>query len=182
MNKRNIRKKRYIKYKKERVVLSDVLPYELPILFSNRYFYRFLLKYNVYIKNNIIFFGENRKNLTKTEKNGLPHIIKLLFGLPTDISIENNHQISISDKRKSKVKRTIPFRYKITHKEKEFRELAIIHPLNQLQMVDFYEKYKELILYACGRSGFSIRKPHNIAKYFYFKDKLHIYKRGGVRR
>ena len=38
------RKKIRLKYKKERVLLSDVLPYELPFIFSNRYFYRFLVK------------------------------------------------------------------------------------------------------------------------------------------
>lgn len=38
------RKKIRLKYKKERVLFSDVLPYELPFIFSNRYFYRFLVK------------------------------------------------------------------------------------------------------------------------------------------
>ena len=40
-------KKRKIKlsYSKERVLFSDVLPYECPIIFSNRYLYRFLAKY-----------------------------------------------------------------------------------------------------------------------------------------
>lgn len=37
------RKKIKLQYKKERVVFSDILPYELPIIFSNRYFYRFLV-------------------------------------------------------------------------------------------------------------------------------------------
>ena len=38
------RRKIRLKYKKERVLLSDVLPYELPVIFTNRYFYRFLGK------------------------------------------------------------------------------------------------------------------------------------------
>lgn len=41
-----------LKYKKERVVLSDVLPFEIPIIFSNRYFYRFLVSYGIEIRNN----------------------------------------------------------------------------------------------------------------------------------
>ena len=42
-----MRKKKKIKlcYSKERVLFSDVLPYECPIIFSNRYLYRFLAKY-----------------------------------------------------------------------------------------------------------------------------------------
>ena len=36
-----------LKYKKQRAVWSDVLPYELPLTFSNHYFYDFLLDYDV---------------------------------------------------------------------------------------------------------------------------------------
>ena len=39
-----MRKKIPITYSKERVVLSDVLPYETPVTFSNRYFYKYLLE------------------------------------------------------------------------------------------------------------------------------------------
>lgn len=39
------RKKIKLSYSKERVLFSDVLPYECPIIFSNRYLYRFLAKY-----------------------------------------------------------------------------------------------------------------------------------------
>lgn len=39
------RKKVKLNYSKERVLFSDVLPYECPIIFSNRYLYRFLAKY-----------------------------------------------------------------------------------------------------------------------------------------
>lgn len=41
------RKRIKLRYKKERVVFSDVLPYELPITFTNRFFYRFLVKNEV---------------------------------------------------------------------------------------------------------------------------------------
>ncbi len=45
--------KKSIKYSLERVVLGDVLPYETPIIFSNRYFYDFLVKYIVkYVPDN----------------------------------------------------------------------------------------------------------------------------------
>lgn len=45
------RKKIKLQYKKERVVFSDILPYELPIIFSNRYFYRFLVNNKIAICN-----------------------------------------------------------------------------------------------------------------------------------
>lgn len=44
------RKKIRLKYKKERVLLSDVLPYELPFIFTNRYFYRFLVRNEVRVE------------------------------------------------------------------------------------------------------------------------------------
>ena len=44
---RRIKKK--LRYKKERVLLSDTLPYELPLMFSNRGFYRFLVKNGIEI-------------------------------------------------------------------------------------------------------------------------------------
>lgn len=47
------RKKIKLSYSKERVLFSDVLPYECPIIFSNRYLYRFLAKY--------LWVGEKQK-------------------------------------------------------------------------------------------------------------------------
>lgn len=47
------RKKIKLSYSKERVIFSDVLPYECPIIFSNRYLYRFLAKY--------LWVGEKQK-------------------------------------------------------------------------------------------------------------------------
>lgn len=47
------RKKIKLNYSKERVLFSDVLPYECPIIFSNRYLYRFLAKY--------LWVGEEQK-------------------------------------------------------------------------------------------------------------------------
>lgn len=53
------RKKIELKYKKERVVFSDVLPYETPLIFSNRHFYRFLVKYNIRTEDNKICWDVN---------------------------------------------------------------------------------------------------------------------------
>ncbi|GHT19244.1 hypothetical protein AGMMS4957_03080 [Bacteroidia bacterium] len=91
--------------------------------------------------------------------------LKFLFGITADKSAG---KISI-DKQQVK----IPFAYKIAHKQNKFRELAIIHPLNQVQVVEFYEKYKTLILHYCKQSNFSIRRPDKVACYFYYKDRLH---------
>lgn len=154
------RKKRELKYKKERVVFSDVLPYETPLIFSNRHFYNFLLKHKIRIENNKLCWD---KNISDSAFESL----KILFGLDSNTT-KTNGALSIE---KQKIK--IPFSYRIAHKQDKFRELAIIHPLNQLQMVEFYEKYKYLILHYCSQSNFSIRRPDKVACYFYYKDRLH---------
>ena len=145
MKKKNFKKKR-IKKGIERVVLSEILPYETPPIFSNKQFYDFLVKNNIEIDGNEI--------TCKNDDPILEIIKRLLFGF-----------------RKYKFQeKTIPFKYKISHKDNNFRELTIIHPKNQLAMIDFYRKYKELILYYCNISPFSIRKPVSIAKYSYYRE------------
>lgn len=148
------KRKKTIRYAKERVVLSDTLPFETPVIFSNRHYYRFLTE------NKVEFAGN--KLLTKTDlkggmKEGFNQIIELLF----------------SENLESPNDRTIPFSYRINHKEKSFRELALIHPINQIKMVQFYDEYKDLILYYCSKSNFSIRRPASVAKFTFFNDKLH---------
>ena len=39
-----------LSYKKERGLLSDVLPYEIPISFSNRHFYLFILRNKITVE------------------------------------------------------------------------------------------------------------------------------------
>jgi len=51
--------------------------------------------------------------------------------------------------------------------------LAIPHPRNQLQVIEFYDRYKELILYYCSISSFSIRHPKKVSKYIFYKDSTH---------
>lgn len=131
-----MRKKIAITYTKERVILSDVLPYETPLTFSNRYFYKYLIK--------------RRKN--KNKKRVFSEIEGILFNSRAE---------------------TVPFSFNISHKQDDFRELKVIHPLSQVKVSDFYEKYKDLILYYCSISPFSIRKPSKVAKFSFYNDMLH---------
>lgn len=157
-------KKIPISNKKQRVVLSDVLPYELPITFSNRHFFDFL------VENKIDLKGSNLSWTNSTPE--LKLIIKLLFGAYDNNNIQSETINSL--KLKPKVFKTIPFGYKIAHKQKDFRELTVIHPLNQLSLIEFYDTFKELILYYCSISPFSIRRPIKTSKYTFFKDKTHF--------
>lgn len=159
------KKKKYIKYRKERVVLSDVLPFEVPITFSNHHFYDYLLTCKISIVGEKICINKNNNIINQ-------QIVKLLFGINHLKSFNNNGEINFEEKHRD----SIPFSFKIVHKENDFRELNIIHPKNQLTVVDFYDRYKSLILYYNNISPFTIRKPHRIAKFTYFKDNLHLEK------
>lgn len=150
--------KRKIKYKKERVIISDVLPYEIPLTFSNRHLYDFIVKYKIELN--------NEKILWKNGDSIIGEIVKLLFGIKKEKPILGR-SVNIDSLT------TIPFGFKISHKESDFRELTIIHPKNQLALIAFYEKYKELIMHYSSISQFSIRRAVKVSKFRYYKDKTH---------
>ena len=148
------RNKRPISYRIERVILSDVLPYETPIVFSNRHFYDILNKYEIKFKNGIINWRKcNQDEIIKST-------LSIFFNAkPTGIS----NQISAKGPR-------VPFNFKISHKKKKLRELSIPHPKSQVELVAFYEEFKDLVLYYCNQSPFSIRKPSKVARFTYYDD------------
>lgn len=159
--------KKNITNKKERVVLSDTLPFETPATFSNRYFYDFLISNKIELCENKITW--NAKSLA------LSTIIKLIFGIKAkDIVQEIEGEITLNMKRGAL--KAIPFHYKISHKHKEFRELTVVHPKSQLAVIEFYNKYNELIVYYSNESDFSLRRPFKTAQFTYFKDRLHYEK------
>lgn len=161
----------------ERCVLSDTLPYEIPLSFSNRYFYRFLVE-------NKIRLSSDFKNIlweTRPGAKNIEHLVRILFGLSWSAPVVSqdivcqgitiqSHSVAI-DFSSAMLR---PFLYRIRHRDNDYRELAVCHPLGQLYLIAFYEKYKELILYYCNKSNFSIRRPDSVATHVYFNDKLHI--------
>ena len=162
------RKKIKLNYSKERVLFSDVLPYECPIIFSNRYLYRFLAKY--------LWVGEEQKidNITwnvlkqskRLDQKDVSVFAALLFGC-----YEKGKRIGKLQHKPNDL--FYPYQFNIAHKTNKNRTQSIIHPYNQWQIVEFYEQYKYSILYLCNQSSYSIRKPHKIAQYFYYRDRLH---------
>lgn len=136
-----------IRSKNERILISDVLPYETPATFSNRHFYDFLQEKNI--------------------KEGQ------LFNAKYDAPLKTIIHKILKDSDKGGSLINIPFTFKVSHKDADSRELSICHPRNQIKIVEFYEKYKNLILYYCGLSPFSIRKPVSVAKYTFYNDRKH---------
>lgn len=153
------RKKIRLKYKKERVLLSDVLPYELPFIFTNRYFYRFLVRNEVRVEKEYVKW---RADIDE----GALEFLAILLGAKANELGTDSYKIE-------KKQESMPFTYSILHKPTKSRDLSIIHPKNQIMVVDFYERNKSLMLYYSGLDKFSLRHPNKVACYFYYRDKLH---------
>lgn len=143
----------------ERVILSDVLPYEVPIVFSNRYFYRFLCKHNIKFNGYKISWNHSDEVLD--------NLVKMVLGVQPTKTVkhitDNDRSVSIIDLEKSDLVHTIPFVFSTTHKQDQLRHLSLMHPKGQLLVVDFYDQFKDLIIYYTGRSEFSLRSPRRVA-------------------
>ncbi|HCD1131325.1 TPA: antiviral reverse transcriptase Drt3b [Morganella morganii] len=120
-----------------RVLLTDVLPYEIPFILTNEGFYKFSKNKNNLKKNKFIYDFFTKKN-------------------------ENNE--------------TNPLIYRIAKDNDSSRNLFLIHPKNQLQIVELYKNYNQLISHLCSRSTYSLRHPSKIA-YTYQKNNNSILKR-----
>lgn len=122
---------------KYRVAISDILPYERPVFFTNRFFVRFLKHYGVICSN-------GRLVATKNQREGIDEMLAVLGGVG--------------------LIRRPAFQYSIAKSCTERgRRLTIIHPYHQVAMVEFYDKYKMVISDFCQRSRYSIRFPHKVA-------------------
>ena len=167
-----------VRYNKQHCLLSDVLPYEVPISFSNKFFYEFVVRNRISVKGKCLIWQKGTAVLDR--------IIHLLFGLPVnpdrlgDVAdfvgsrlVEFRQYKLGSGSRPKPGRFNTPFVYRMKHKENEFRELCIPHPLDQLKVVEFYDRCKELILYYSSVSSFSIRAPAKMTKFVFFRDDLH---------
>jgi hypothetical protein len=100
-----------------RVLLTEVLPYEVPMLFSNEGFYK------------IVSSGNHTEIFTKFKAN------------------------------RSQSQYGIPFNYEISKGvESGSRLLSVMHPFNQIEIVDFYKRYDTILQYNCQQSPYSLRK------------------------
>ncbi|WP_421423501.1 antiviral reverse transcriptase Drt3b [Agrobacterium rosae] len=143
--------------------------------FGNHKLLTFIAEYDVSIDPS----GPHVAVSWNAEDDSIDQIIFLLFGSP-----ENGVQSATTQFRgRSRTYRTmdvhhhrfetLPFKFRIAHKDAEARELSVIHPRNQLAVSHFYEKHAAAIIYSTSKSEFSIRRPVAVAKAVYFKDKTH---------
>ncbi len=165
-------------HRKQRSVLTDMLPFEVPPTFSNRGFYRFL-------RNNCIEIEKGQLRWT-CETPNLDRTMQLLFGIRHDTLIETK---VVTEWGKQKTRRsvpigkcqmaTIPYNFRVAH-NLDGRTLSVVHPRNQVDVASFYATHSALILYHTSVSEFSIRRPVSVSRYAYFKDKLHEERKDAV--
>ncbi|WP_025039502.1 antiviral reverse transcriptase Drt3b [Nitrosospira briensis] len=158
-------------HRKQRSVLTDILPFEVPPTFSNRGYYRFLVNNSIEIEN-----GQLR---WVCETTALDQTMRLLFGIKPKAEIATN---VVNEWGKQKTRRsvpiskcqmaTIPFNFRVAH-NLDGRTLSVVHPRNQVAVASFYATHSALIIYHASVSEFSIRHPVSVSRYAYFKDKLH---------
>ena len=140
----------------------------MPVTFTNRHFYDFIISNGIEYKDGCICWNADDETLDL--------IIRLLFEIHPAAQLEERPNWDGIVKSYKMEDVSIPFSYKIIHKQKEYRELTVPHPRNQIQLAELYDCCKELILYHCSISPFSIRQPKKISKYTYHKDRVHYEK------
>jgi len=150
-----------IKHTPARVVMSEVLPYEVPAGFNNLGLYRFLVESKIRLAGNRVHFEGFGPSLAT--------VLKILFGSDTDV-LASPSGYSISAKKLTES--TVPFQFLVRHKANQSRALSIAHPASQIGLVDFYRRFWSLILLHTGASPYSIRHPKRVARYTTFNDSV----------
>lgn len=123
----------------ERVVLSDLLPYEVPITFSNRSFYNFIIDNKLKCSGDYFFW--------RKKDDAFDRLVMLLLGVSSKKEVkiieedgEKYSKVNFKERKASTF--TIPFTFDISHKQDQYRHLSLIHPRSQVIAIEFYKKTK----------------------------------------
>lgn len=146
-----------------RVLLSDVLPYELPPSFNNRGFHDFVQRNHLRLRDD----GPSRAHgddLSRT-------LMAIAFGRklqPQGSSAKKELVIA----GPAHPIPTVPFQFTVQHRANDFRTLTIPHPAAQLEIIEFYVGNTDLILFHTAKSRFTLRRPRRVARYSVMRDWL----------
>lgn len=151
---------------KERILLTDVLPFEVPLIFSNKHFYNLAISYKLkfdnegnvkHDKRSEAFRVLTRKYFNNDKDRATRAVQKVLSCLFNNKDKDRHKDV------------TIPYTFRIVHNEIDYRELSIVHPRNQMRVVDFIDEHKCDIIDHCSLTPYSIRRPYKVSR----DDKLH---------
>jgi len=130
VRKGKVEKKDYL-----RILLSETLPSDTPVIFGNQGFYERLKAY---------------EEESKTEKPIRPIIESILFSRK-------------QSKLVHEPKQSQPFKYLILRSETKQRRLSLLHPRAQFNIMKFLERNYNTFLYYCSSSKYSLRKATRVA-------------------
>jgi len=136
-------------------LLTDTVPYEVPILFSNRGFYETIKT----------AYDKHYREIMRKKAQGN----SIDTALTIKNFLKNNFFINIKDNTfKSKMinlldKPLIPYEYFIIKNQEHRRKISLIHPISQILICDFYAKYENEILFSTTRNAVSLRYPVKVA-------------------
>jgi len=181
MSANNRRLKLGSKARYQRPIATDILPFEVPPSFSNSGLFFFLTKLDLKTP---LSSGVRTVRWCASDDR-YDDIISILFRIKTKSSDTFHTFTETVDGKVNHIREweietqwSIPFNFRISHKETEPRQLSVIHPQNQVFVADFYNCHSSEILYHCAKSNFSIRHPSSIAKTVRFKDRLFLDNQG----
>jgi hypothetical protein len=149
-----------------RVLISDILPYEVPPSFNNRGFYDFVHNHKLRVDDAGIHarvgstYLQSLLTIIMARKVAYPH------------GANQGDQVALVASGDFRRVSTIPFQYTVRHRVNDSRTLTIPHPAAQLDIIDFYRQYSDLILYHTSKSSYSLRHPAKVARYSNTRDWL----------
>ena len=159
------KRRQNVRHKPARVLLSETLPFEVPVTFSNSGFYKFLNDCDLNLDAKLAHFREIDP--------GVRPALRVIFG--PDVQIDattRDGQVWLSIRRKHFESPTIPFQFGVRYGGMRPRQLSIPHPMSQFALIGFYQRYRSLILYHSGRGNFSIRHPKRTTRYTIHQDSV----------
>lgn len=159
------KRKRSIRKRDARVLLSDVLPYELPPSFNNRGLYAFINESRLRMDGDRIL----ARRLDHATQGIASIMLGRLVSFPPSAGPRSDAELKFDGRSRIA---TIPFQFNVRHRANDFRTLTVPHPASQIEIVDFYRRNSEMMLFHTGRSPFSLRHPSRVARYSVVRDWL----------
>lgn len=142
-------------------MLSDVLPYELPVSFGNTRFAELLHRLDLKI--------DGAKVTANWLGPATPALLSLIFGEVVGVTKPaTGRQVSFTDARNTI--RAKPLSYNIGKNAGGVRSVSLMHPRTQIAVANFYRQHADSILYFTTRSSYSIRFPREVARYTVSRD------------
>ncbi len=143
-----------------RSIVTEMLPFELPVAFDNLAFFAFL--------ESVRYRWDERYYFFRNEHEGVILALRVIFGKSAAIDLQGiEYRVPKPYKSGS-----IPWQYAIRTRSGRDRVLSIPHPAAQLAIAELYASQSSLILHHASRGSYSLRAPDAVARYTTVRDSI----------